>query len=353
MSLPLLKIYLLGVFDNDEQLKYIRIYFWLQFLIPIIDFGYYWSAVRKKVTSLQPHENTLGINLVGVLLACAVLPLGSLYVILFLLATVTAWYNFRLQIARIEGNTQVYYNARLAKVLIDILFIVSLCFFSQLTVEKIIISEIFAVLCVAYSLNNYQLNKQCFFLSLKKGFSFDYLYMILKVFRASLLRLLIPFLFIGEGIEKVLMSVLFYEILAQYLSIEKIKDLLDGKARVCLWLAIYMTSLPLQYFLVYFVGMIMGWEFGTIELICILFGGAARIFSVYTLNVIKHNDFNLLVCLNIGLVVLGLVVLYGVYQFYQGENAALLSLLLFYSLEAVIGLGLVLWVERSKFLRRI
>ena len=52
--LPILKVAILGkVADGDEQALYLRLYFFVQFLVPIIDFGYYWGKIRTQLEGKQ------------------------------------------------------------------------------------------------------------------------------------------------------------------------------------------------------------------------------------------------------------------------------------------------------------
>ena len=304
--LPVLKVYLLGAFDEGEQAKYIQVYFWLQFLIPLIDFGYYWSVVRRSVVDDRIVSELRGLSLISILLVFAFLPVNTLYSQLILLATITAWYNFRLQVFRIQGDSNTYYSMRMGKVLLDGLFVLGLFLMSALTVEMLLIVEFVSVFLVGVVLTVKEGVKNSFyFFGWGRLFSFDYLYSILKVLRSNIVRLLIPLFFVNQGVEGVLFMVLFYELIAQYLSIEKLKDLLAGNVRVLFYVVVYIFSLPAQYFGIYFLAGLMSWEFGWLEICCVLLGGAARIFSTYTLKAVKSKGFDLLVWLNVFIVVFG------------------------------------------------
>jgi len=353
-ALPLLKIFLLGAFDSDEQVKYIKIYFWLQFLVPVVDLGYYWSIVRVYIDEKQVATLKNKFNLVGFSFVLFVLPFSIFYAQLLMLAVVTAWYNFNLQIFRIEGSIRSYYFSRFGKIFLDIVFVLILFFISDLSVEKLIAAEFFAISIVSIFIflkNN--TGEGMFTFSCSSLLSLDYMYVIIKVLRSNLCRLLIPFLFFGESLEYILFAVLFYELAAQYFSIEKLQSLLAGKIKVFFYLLVYLFSLPVQYVLIFFLGEFMHWNFGFVEISCVIFGGAARIFSVYTLNIVKNSAFNLLVYINVFLVVFGVIEMYSFYALYTGEASAKLSLLLFYAVEALVGLGLVIWVEGLRIFKRI
>ncbi len=350
-ALPVIKVALLGEFDSEEQRKYIRVYFWIQFLIPIIDFGYYWTAVRLQVVDSVGVEKYRAFSFVGILLALIAVPIDILYTQLLLLATVTAWYNFRLQIFRINGDTQAYYYMRFSKVALDAVLVCSLFLFSLLTVETLLIVELISLVFVGAGLTiKENTGVKVYFFGLGRFFSFDYLYTLLKVSRSSLVRLLIPFLFLGQGVEGILFMVLFYELVAQYLSIEKLKDLLLDNVRVVACALFYFVSLPVQYLGIDILAVIMAWDFGPLEICCVILGGSARIFSIYTLKAIKKDGFDLLVWLNVFLLFFGVIEIFSFQQF-VADGAAQLALLTFYGVEALFSVSVVFWFERSKLLK--
>jgi|GEM_PF-6757462 len=353
-SLPLLKVFLLGNFDSYEQSKYIKVYFWLQFLVPIVDFGYYWSIVKSRVTDNIVTKYSSNLNLIGVVFALMLLPVNFFYSQLLLLATVTAWYNFRLQILRIEGLSRAYYFMRLSKMFLDVIFVFSLYMLSVLSVELLVMAEFLSVIVVMLVVSHREhFDSSIFIFNYSRFFSFDYLYTLLKVVRSNFLRLSIPLVFFGQGLEGVLFAILFYELFAQYLSIEKLKDLLEGKVKVITFLIIYIISLPVQYGGIYSVAQVMGWHFEVLDIICIILGGAARIFAVYTLNIVKNNSFDLLVFLNVFFVLFGVVEIFAYKEIFIVENPAQLALLTFYGVEFFVGLGLIIWLERPGFLKRM
>lgn len=352
--LPVLKVFLLGAFEAGEQEKYIRIYFWLQFLVPIVDLGYYWSLVRGYVTSGCIERNVNKLSIVGFFAALALFPYNTLYAQLLLLASVTAWYNFNLQVFRIQGKTGIFYKMRMSKVVIDISLLVVLYVVNKLSVELLLITELLSVVLVMSVLMYKEgVRGNILTFSTHRTFSFDYLYMILNVVRSNFIRLLIPIIFLNQGLERLLFALLFYELVAQYISIEKLKDLLAGKINVLLYTVLYISSIPFQILAIFSLGKIMAWNFGMLEIFCIILGGSARIFSIYTLNVVKNNAFNLLVCMNVFFVVLGAASVYLFQQFYNGASLAQLVLLTFYAAEAIVGLSLVVFLERSNFMKRV
>jgi hypothetical protein len=350
-ALPVFKVFLLGEFDAEAQSQYIRVYFWLQFLVPVVDFGYYWAAVRGEVSANRSVESYRSFSCFGLVLAFLFLFVDPFFTCLFLLVTITAWYNFRLQIFRINGSTKVYYCMRLSKVALDALFVCVLFLFSVLTVEMLLLVEFLSIFVIAFGLAVKEgFGFKLSFFVFGKILSFDYLYCILSVSRSSLVRLLLPFVFFGEGVENVLFVVLFYELVAQYLSIEKLKDLLSGKVKVLSFVVFYFCSLPVQYFGIGILADIMVWEFGVLEVVCVVIGGSAKIFSVYTLKAIKNNGFDLLVWLNVFIVVFGVVEIFSFQQF-VADGAAQLALLTFYGVEALFSVSVVFWFERSKLLK--
>ena len=352
-ALPILKVFLLGEYDSGEQQKYIRLYFWLQFLVPMIDLGFYWSFIRQKVIDGDGIKNSYGFSSFGLLLSLILLPFDLLYSLLVLLATVTAWYNFRLQTLRIDGESAKYYLMRMSKVSLDIVFVFAFFSLDTLNVGFILLGELLAVFVVVASLIKQDgLRSKIHLLGFGGLFSLDYFYTVLKVLRSNIARILLPFVFVGQGVEGILFAVLFYELMAQYLSIEKLRDLLEGKINVIACLLAYLFSLPFQYVGVYMFAKTMSWNFGVLEILCVMLGGSARIFSIYTLNIIKEKAFGVLVYLNFFLVIFAVLEIYSVHKLTQVESAAQISLLVFYGVEALVGLGLIVWLEMSKTLKR-
>lgn len=345
-SLPFLKVYLLGNFDAAEQTEYIRIYFWLQFCVPLIDFGYYWSVIRKRVESTKTEPEVGGLSLFGIIASGVMLFYNYAIALMLILAVLLAWHNFRLQLARIEGESKLYYSIRLSKIIFDLTFVTGLYVTNLLKIETILAAEFLSVALTQLLFSKHFSLDRGFGLIVKNRlFSMDYLYVLLKVFRSNVVRLTFPIVFLSMGLEEVIFMVLCFEVISQFILIEKLKDLLDGKVRVLLYVLIYMLSLPLQYFGIFSISFIMGWDFSKLEVICVMIGGGARIFSVYTLNIVKNKSFNLLLAFDIVISVLAVLIVLLFGFAFLSDQSPLTALTTFFGVEAIIGIGFVLWFE--------
>ena len=346
--LPILKIYSLGLHNIDAQSAYIRIYFWLQFLTPIIDFGYYWSGIRSKLEGNQLQRRQYEFSIFGFILAASFIYVDFIIALLLILATFTAWYNYRLQIFRIDGQTSNYYKLRLSKISIDFIFLLTLIYFSSVSVNNLLLLEIFAILISGLYFGRKGLMVNGFgFSYFGSLFTFNYLYTLIKVVKANFIRILIPIVFIESGFESLLFVILIYELAAQYLSIEKVKDLLDGKFNVSYLLLIYILSIPLQFYFILAISDFFDWNFNILEIISILVGGTARIFSVYGFRAIKLNGFNYVLFLNILMTLYGFALIYVFTMLIPGIIEPTWLLMCYYSVEFMVGYFVIITFEKN------
>ena len=346
--LPIVKIYLLGLQDGGAQSEYIRVYFWLQFLSPTIDFGYYWSGIRLKLEGKPSNRRQFEVSMFGLIAALCLLNIDLALTFLAILGTLTAWYNNRLQIFRIEGDASNYYRLRLGKVGVDLVLVMALFSLSVISVEKLLMVEIFAILTVGSIVGlRGSMKAGVGFFSLGRLFTLDYLYTLVKVARANFVRLGAPLVFIGVGLEPMLFVILIYELVAQYLSIEKIKDLLNGTLYMPVLIGIYFVSLPFQYMGILWSTEVLGWYFSPLEIFCVLLGGGARIFAVYSLRAVKLQGFNVILSLNVIMVLFGVVLFFSFFRFAPAELEIAWVLFFYYGFEALVSLLIILTFERK------
>ena len=178
-------------------------------------------------------------------------------------------------------------------------------------------------------------------------FTFNYLYTLIKVVKANFIRILIPIVFIESGFESLLFVILMYELAAQYLSIEKVKDLLDGKFNVSYLLLIYILSIPLQFYFILAISDFFDWNFNILEIISILVGGTARIFSVYGFRAIKLNGFNYVLFLNILMTLYGFALIYVFTMLIPGIIEPTWLLMCYYSFEFMVGYFVIITFEKN------
>lgn len=346
--LPVVKIYLLGLQFGDAQTDYIRAYFWLQFLSPTIDFGYYWTGIRQKLEGKESNRRQFEFSLFGLVMALCLSYFDLVLAFLVLLATLTAWYNNRLQMFRIEGAVENYYRLRLGKVGVDFVLVLTLFFLSYISVENLLMVEAFAILIVGSVVGlRGPMQRGYGFCLLGRLFSLDYLYTLIKVARANFVRLVVPALFVGSGLEAVLFVILIYELIAQYLSIEKINDLLNGTLNIWQIVVFYIVSLPFQYIAVQWSSEVFAWSFSGLEICCVLLGGGARIFAVYSFRAIKLKGFNLLASVNVLMIMFGIVLVVVFLKLAPVWLEINWMLLFYFGFEALVSILIILSFERK------
>lgn len=348
--LPILKVGLLGAVNSEEEQElYIRLYFLIQFLVPTVDFGYYWGKVRVQLE--RDREKSLifdGFSGVGLACAAILLFFDVNLALVFFLSSVLAWNNYQLQILRIEGRQDGFYFIRLGKTTFDLLLIACLFLSDSVAVNYVIAGEIAAVLLtnLSYRILRKELFRPVIFWP-SAVVPRDFLFVLIKSCRANFLRIAIPLLYFGDGTERVFFGVLVYELAAQFVLIEWLKTLLDGRVRIALLLTLLIVTLPIQYGLWFLMDGFLAWHLSPAELICLLTGGFARMLSVYTLKAVQQGGVRSIMNLNLSIIVVALLLVLLPQMNPEYALSSLFVMQTFFIFEVAIGLYLVIRFHRS------
>ena len=61
------------------------------------------------------------------------------------------------------------------------------------------------------------------------------------------MRVTLPLVYVGMNLERVFFAVLVYELAAQFILIEWVQKLIEGKVRVLILTILFLATLPIQY----------------------------------------------------------------------------------------------------------
>jgi len=347
-TLPFIKIHLLKIDGPETQLEYIKAYFLIQFIVPLIDGGAYWRDIRGRIQ--EKIDTTLqGLSGWAFLAALTFATFDMKIALIILLSGALAWYNYTLQILRIESQSTRYYSERLLKIFIDLLLICLIYFLLEsVNIYTILVSELLAVV-ITISIRK----KHVAFQGVVTPFIFerpsnsDFAYVTLKTLRAHIFRVTIPYIYIESSIARIFIFILIYEIGTQFIATTFMRSLLDSKIVIKKALLVYAITIPLQIVILVYLGELLTFELAWIELICITFAGSARVLSIYTFTAVK-NAYKLVTYSNNLILGVAIMLLSLAIALPKTDDIQYSILMTYFSIETLISLALIMIVEKKR-----
>lgn len=333
---PFIKVRILGtVAGSDVQLLYVSYYFAVQFFTPLVDFGASWSSIR---THLENKEDfVLFFTPLGILIGVAVCAFFIEYGLVILIATAMAFFNYHLQVFRLQGETVTFYIFKISRLVLDIAFLFALLKVTQNseeTILKYVLSgELFAILIILVVIrwknpSDIFYKFQLVFFANAKDFSF----LILKIIRANFLRLISPFLFGNLQFVKFFYLLLLYELIVQFANAEYLRRIVDKGVNFKYIFLACAASVPLQFLTLKVFSLFMEWEFTLFEYVCVIIIGSISVYSVFSFRLIAvgaYSKFRDLVLLDIAAKV---SIFTGLYVYDATYNQVLAGFLLNYTI---------------------
>ena len=347
-TLPFIKIHLLKIDGPETQLEYIKAYFLIQFIVPIIDGGAYWRDIRGRIQ--DKIDTTLqGLSGWAFIAALSVATFDIKIALIILLSGALAWYNYTLQILRIESQSTRYYGERLLKIFIDLLLICSIyLLLESVNIYTVLLSELLAVI-ITISVRK----KHVAFQGVVTPFIFqrplnnDFAYVALKTLRAHIFRVTIPYIYIESSIARIFIFILIYEIGAQFIATAFMRSLLDAKLIIKKALLIFAVTIPLQIGILVQLGALLTFELVWIELICITFAGSARVLSIYTFTAVK-NAYRLVTFSNNIILSVAIILLLLAVVLPKTDDVQYSILMTYFLIETLVSLALIMIVEKRR-----
>lgn len=303
---PFIKTYLVGGFSLDLQLIYLKTFFFLQFLIPICNFGLVWEYTRTYIEDDVEHPFQLSILTAAACVIVAVI--NPFWGMVVLLAICHSCWAYFLQIRRLAGQKYVFMASRIAKVGLDLALLIAILYWGPtLSIKLIIGVEIIAVITVICALALWWgLRIQCA-RTLCAGLNRHFAFIAIRVSEANYMRLGLPFLFPEEKFVQIFFILVGYEYVCQFANLNFIRNFLDDQKAFRNLIIFIVATLPVQAGIVWGLAWAYGWNLGIIETVVILIQGNMMMLLLMFVRVVRKGDtdsYLIYVVLN---VILGLV----------------------------------------------
>lgn len=332
---PFLKTFMLGKVSSSLQLEFIQLFFLVQFLVPLCNFGLAWGNTRKYLEKSEELPYLLSLTPIAILLLLFFVNSISFFV--FFLTLLYSCMNYFLQLRRLAGDKYIFLFTRNAKVIFDIsiLFIV-IQNKADVSLLDVVVVEFTVVLMIVIAL--------CCFSSLRvkviwnffEGLNQDFLFVVGRVVDSSLMRLSMPFLFPNERFSQVFFILVGYEYVSQFANINFIKGILEREDVLKIYCLFVLFSMPLQMLSVYILESLYRWNLSTLEFLTVLIYGNLSILLILYVRVIKAGRANQYFRYIISSIITGLAGLVLAVMFEWQAAPLLLVLILPKALEALL-----------------